>query len=372
MTGFRAVNSLRAGVVLVLFAVAAASPASAHDSRPLFIELTESDGGRVELNSMAPAAVSREDAPHITLKTPCTEERREAADPLRQRAVYSCVIKDAAVEIDWPSFNPSLSTLIRVVYANGETRTAILDPSSTDWHATAPDSFAGVAKSYFRIGVEHIAGGIDHLLFLGGLLIIAGGFRRTLVTITGFTLAHSLTLALVALGLVRVSVPATEAVIALSIVFLATEIARGDKTTLAWRRPVLVASAFGLVHGAGFAAALGEIGLPKTETIAALAFFNVGVEAGQVVAIAGAFAAMALLRRIAFRSTGGGGAPLGRFPIKWNPVDRRKRPKLMDLSKLRAPVRAKLALAQRIAGYGLGVISACWFIERLAALFAVA
>lgn len=332
-------NSLRAVIGLAVLAVAAVSPARAHDSRPLFIELTESDGLRVDLKSMAPAAVTREDAPRVALKAPCTEERREAADPLRQRAVYVCAIKDAAITINWPSFNPSLSSLIRVVYANGETRTAILDPSSTEWHAAAPDSFSGVAKSYFRIGVEHIAGGVDHLLFLGGLLIIAGGFRRTLVTITGFTLAHSLTLALVALGLVRISVPATEAVIALSIVFLATEIVRGDRTTLAWRRPVLVASAFGLVHGAGFAAALDEIGLPKTETLAALFFFNVGVEAGQIVAIATVFAAALLARRFALLSSAGG-------------ID--------------AP------LAQRVAGYGLGAISAYWFIARLAALFAVA
>ncbi|NWG92876.1 MAG: HupE/UreJ family protein, partial [Parvularculaceae bacterium] len=150
----------------------------------------------------------------------------------------------------------------------------------------------------------------------------------------GFTIAHSVTLALVALGLLRVSVPAVEAVIALSIVFLATEIARGDKTTLAWRRPVLVASAFGLAHGAGFAAALGEVGLPKTETLGALLFFNLGVEAGQVAIIAAVFAMLFAVRRA--------------VPI--------------------IAALLRLGLFRRAGGYALGVVSGYWFIERAAAL----
>ena len=111
-----------------------------------------------------------------------------------------------------------------------------------------------------------------------------------LVTITGFTIAHSITLALSALQWVRLPVPPVEAVIALSIVFLATEIVKENKYTLTWRHPIAVSSSFGLLHGFGFAAALAEIGLPQTELLTGLVFFNVGVEVGQV-----AFACVALL-----------------------------------------------------------------------------
>lgn len=328
---------MRALFAIVLFCIAfRAGPAAAHESRPLFIELTEFAGGGIGLRTTAPTAVDRENAPRVTLKEPCIELRRDAPDPRRQRALYDCDIGDAAIVIDWPAYNPSISTLVRATYADGQARTAILGPSVTEWRAEAPDDFEGVARSYFRIGVGHIVGGIDHMLFLAGLLLIAGTARRALVTATGFTLAHSLTLALVALNLVRVSVPATEAVIALSIVFLAVEIARGDRTTIAWRRPILVAVVFGLVHGAGFAAALGEIGLPKTETVAALLFFNIGVEAGQIAMIAGAFLAVAALRVLPALS----GGNTATIPL------------------------------HRLAGYALGIVSAYWFIERVGVLIA--
>ncbi|MEK7264998.1 MAG: HupE/UreJ family protein [Pseudomonadota bacterium] len=315
--------------------------ALAHDSRPLFIELTEAPGGAIMLRATTPATVDSGNAPVISMPPPCLEESRITADPLHQSARYRCDFDKASIAIDWPLYNPSISTLVRVVYASGETRTAVLDPSANEWLVPAPDSFAGVAASYFRIGLAHILGGLDHLLFLAGLLLIAGTPRRMLVTITGFTLTHSATLALAALGWLRVSIPATEAVIALSIVFLATEIARGDKTTLAWRRPVLVSSAFGLVHGAGFAAALGDIGLPKTETIAALLFFNLGVEAGQIAMIALVFAAVLAARRLL-------------------------KPSVIANLKAASPVSAR-----RAAGYALGIVSGYWFIERLAALMSV-
>lgn len=325
-------------LLALTIAILAASfmlPAAAHDSRPLFVRLAESPDGTITLRFMAPSAVDIVNAPRVTLSEPCVELSRVAGNPRRQMAVYRCAMADARLSIKWPAFNPSLTALVRVAYANGETRTAILDPSQSEFVVPAPEDFVGVAKSYFVIGVEHILGGIDHLLFLAGLLIIAGTPSRTLYTVTGFTLSHSVTLALVALGYLQVSVPAVEAVIALSIVFLATEIARGDKTTLAWRRPILVATAFGLAHGAGFAAALGEIGLPKRETVAALAFFNVGVEAGQLAVIAIVFGAGFAIKRFA--------------------------PPFAALGSL--------GLTRLAAGYALGIISAYWFAERLSALF---
>lgn len=309
--------------------------ARAHDSRPLFVEIDAMSDGRIALRSAAPGAVDPGNAPVVELAPPCRDLAQSARELRRRQALYDCPSGETRLTIAWPVYNPSLSALVRVRYATGEVQTTILDPATREWTLPAPQSLTGVARSYFRIGVDHIIGGVDHLLFLAGLLLIARTPRRVFATVTGFTLAHSLTLVLVALGVVRISVPAIEAVIALSIVFLATEIVRNDRTTLAWRRPLVVASAFGLAHGAGFAAALSEIGLPKTETVAALLFFNLGVEAGQVGVIAAVFV-------IALAARGAG------------------------LTHVPDPARL-----QGIAGYALGIVSTYWFLERCAALLAV-
>lgn len=322
---------------LIAAIVVLCSKASAHESRPLFIEIVAQDA-LVSLKAVAPASVDAENSPSARLGKPCTlvSERRRGARTFE--ADYRCTgFSGVSLSIDWPAFNPSLTTIVRAQLGDGETRTAILDPKETSWSLPERRSFGDVAKTYLVIGVEHIFFGVDHLLFVAGILFIAGTFRRAVITATGFSIAHSLTLALVALDVVRVSVPAVEAVIALSIVFLAAEIARGDRTTIAWRRPALIASVFGLVHGAGFAAALAEIGLPATERIAALLFFNVGVEAGQIAIVVALFTALTLLRRV-----GCGGA------VGWN---------------TQRPIQARL-------GYPLGIVAAFWFIERTAALLA--
>jgi hydrogenase/urease accessory protein HupE len=135
------------------------------------------------------------------------------------------------------------------------------------------------------LGIEHILLGIDHLLFVLALIMITKGKWRILKTITAFTLAHSITLSLAALGIVNFPGPPVEAVIALSIVFLASEIIRNfnGQQTLTSKKPWIVAFTFGLLHGFGFAGALADIGLPQTEIPLALAFFNIGVELGQII-----------------------------------------------------------------------------------------
>ncbi len=150
------------------------------------------------------------------------------------------------------------------------------------------------------LGVEHILSGIVHLLFVLALLLLVKGVRRIIVTVTAFTLAHSLTLAGATLGLVHMPGPPIEAVIALSIVFVASEIihARQGKPGLTERYPWVVAFTFGLLHGFGFAGALSEIGLPQNSIPIALLFFNVGVEVGQLLFIASVFAMIALARQI--------------------------------------------------------------------------
>ncbi len=165
------------------------------------------------------------------------------------------------------------------------------------------------------------------------LLWIAGTTRRVLVTITGFTLSHSVTLILSALQVVTVPVKPVEAVIALSIVFLATEIARGKRDSLTWRYPIAVSSSFGLLHGFGFAAALSEIGLPQKELITGLLFFNVGVEIGQTLFAVGIVLLIHLLKRMASRWQGQGGG-----------------------------LNERLRL---LISYGVGGLASFWMIERL-------
>lgn len=318
-----------------------AAPALAHEARPLTVLIEERGEGRTLLTWRAPSSIDQPNAPQVGLGGACTpvNDADASAGPYQGHRIYNCPsrLDGLSLSISYPAFNPSVSTLVRVVRANGELATVALGPDVKEWAAPPPTTFVGVARSYFVLGVEHILIGIDHILFFFGLLILARSPRRVILTATGFTVAHSLTLGLVALDVLRVSIPAVEASIALSIVFVAAEIARGDRTTLAWRRPILVAMTFGLLHGAGFAAALGEIGLPQTEKPAALLFFNLGVEAGQVFLAVVAFSAVFAVSRFG--------------------------------EALRLPALPTI-LPEKIAGYALGIVSAFWFIERSAALFA--
>lgn len=174
--------------------------------------------------------------------------------------------------------------LTRIEYLDGSSVTHRLTPDAPDYHIAAKPTWAETAVTYFVLGVEHILLGPDHLLFVFVLLLLVRNMKRLIVTITAFTVAHSITLISAALGLVSIPVPPMEACIALSIVFVATEIIRGQqgKPGLTERRPWIVAFAFGLLHGLGFAAALGEIGLPQNAIPVALVLFNVGVEVGQI------------------------------------------------------------------------------------------
>jgi hypothetical protein len=147
-----------------------------------------------------------------------------------------------------------------------------------------------VAGRYVKLGVDHIATGYDHLLFVLGLLLLVRGGRALIATITAFTLGHSVTLSLAALGLSRVASAPVEALIAFSIFLLAVELARSDTGSRLWARPWVMAMMFGFLHGLGFAGALREAGLPQGAIPLALLCFNVGIELGQL-----AFVAMALV-----------------------------------------------------------------------------
>jgi hydrogenase/urease accessory protein HupE len=195
---------------------------------------------------------------------------------LVRRQLFRCTsdLSGSRVQVSFRGYNPSISTLFRLQRLSGEKYTTIASPKEPSWKIPDKEATASVALQYFLLGVEHILKGFDHLLFVACLIFIAGSLRRVLITITGFTIAHSITLALAALGLVRIPTPPVEAAIALSIVFLATEIVRERRHTLTWRYPATVSVSFGLLHGFGFATVLREIGLPQTEITTALLFLN--------------------------------------------------------------------------------------------------
>lgn len=221
--------------------------------------------------------------------------------------------------------------LVRVERFDGTAQVTRLLPSNPAFVVEASAGAWEVARTYLVLGVQHILLGVDHLLFVLALLLVIKGAGRVVATVTAFTIAHSITLAAATLGVVRAPGPPVEAVIALSIVFVAAEIVHGvrGRPGLTARWPWVVAFTLGLLHGFGFAGALSEIGLPQNAIPLALFFFNVGVELGQLLFV-GAFAL--------------GGLLVARAHIVW--------PRWMEL----APA------------YAIGSIAMFWVMQRVAAL----
>ncbi len=189
--------------------------------------------------------------------------------------------------------------LVRVEQSSGTSFVSRVEPTHPSFVLASEPSLWSLAGTYFALGVEHILGGIDHLLFVLALLMLVKGRRRLFFTITAFTVAHSITLAAATLGWLRVPPAPVEAVIALSIVFVAAEIVHGlrGQEGVTARSPWIVALVFGLLHGLGFASALREVGLPGHAIPVALFLFNVGVEAGQLLFVGAVLAVLALARR---------------------------------------------------------------------------
>jgi len=255
------------------------SDAQAHEARPLSIVINETANNVYVMKTKIPPSVPVFNHPKVSMPDFCRQQGK----------IFHCSqdIQGGLLNIKYPQFNPAVSTLIRVNRLSGEKHSVLLGPKESSWSFPTKETKMGVASQYTQLGISHILGGIDHLLFLVGLLFIAKTRRRILIAITGFTCAHSITLILSALNLVRLPVAPVEAIIALSIVFVAAEIARGKKDTITYRYPIAVSSSFGLLHGFGFAAVLNEIGLPQTELLTGLLFFNVGVEIGQLMFVGG-------------------------------------------------------------------------------------
>ena len=181
-----------------------------------------------------------------------------------------------------------IDVLVNIELLNGEQYSRIIRADEPFYTIPREPTISEVVYAYLVLGIDHILLGIDHLLFVLALVIITTGKWKIVKTVTAFTIAHSITLSLAALGFFQIPIPPVEAVIALSIVFLAYEILkhREGKNSLTYQRPWLVAFVFGLLHGFGFASALSETGLPQSNIPTALAFFNIGVELGQLAFVA--------------------------------------------------------------------------------------
>ena len=223
-----------------------------------------------------------------------------------------------------------MDVLVRVQLSDDGAHVGRLTPTSNAYQVARRPSLLSVAGTYLLLGIEHILLGIDHLLFVLALLMIVVGWRRLVATITAFTVAHSITLGAAAMGWVRAPLAPVEAIIALSIVFVSVEIvrSRGGQSSITAQSPWIVAFAFGLLHGFGFAGALAEIGLPDLDRVPALLFFNLGVEAGQLAFVAAVLLAWSLLQRLSWPRFA------WRFPV-----------------------------------YAIGTIAAFWTLERLVAVF---
>ena len=256
---------------------------------------TPASGGR-------PMAISAQLPERCDPRTPGQPIWNGAAYVVRWTANCPGGLEGGLIHIDGLD-QTSTDVLVRFDFADGVNQAHRLTASDPSFTVPTQPSSLEVVRTYLLLGFKHILSGVDHLVFILALLLLVNGVRRLIITVTAFTIAHSLTLAGATLGFVQMPGPPIEAVIALSIAFVASEIihSRRGKPGLTERYPWVVAFTFGLLHGFGFAGALAEIGLPQSSIPIALLFFNVGVEIGQLFFIASVFAIIALARQITRR-----------------------------------------------------------------------
>ena len=316
----------------------------ADEARPVYVEVVENNTSQFLVKWKVPPVMPAGQEPYIRLQHPdCRVVDGANAAGLIGRRLYQCDIRDPdatfALQLDYPRSNPALTSLIVFKPFDAEPIQVFSGPEKTTVSIPVSTSANTVAKQYTVAGIEHILIGTDHLLFVLCLMIIAGSFKRLLLTVTGFTIAHSVTLTLATLDIFRLPTELVELLIALSIVLLAVEIVKhkraeeGVAPSFTWRYPVTASSAFGLLHGFGFAVVLQELGLPAAMKVHALLFFNIGVELGQLMFIAAILALVSVLVRT-----------------------------------IVAVARHQAVLVEAVV-YAVGVTSAYWLFERFAVLF---
>jgi len=318
--------------VLALILLLASQTSWGHEVRPGYLLLKQLDAETYEVVWRVPARGDLRLGIYAHLPDSCMPQADKQAwqdgGYIVEHWVARCPGGLTGSEVRIDGLAATLTdVLARVERQDGTTQTARLSPSSPVFTVSATESWQQVAATYTELGIEHILLGIDHLLFILALLMIVAGWRKLVATVTAFTLAHSMTLAAATLGWVHVPQAPVEAVIALSILFVAIEIVhwRQGRPGITRSKPWLVAFTFGLLHGFGFAGALAAVGLPEHAIPLALLFFNLGVEMGQLMFIAAVFAVWSVLQLV-------------RWP-HW---------------------------AWRLPVYGIGATSAFWVIQRIA------
>jgi hydrogenase/urease accessory protein HupE len=332
---------MRRTVWLLLLLCFMGLTAMAHESRPAYLEINETAAGRYDVMWRTPVLSGM----RLPIALRFADGVRTVVDPVESELNDSLIerrVIDAGPaglvgqRIEFIGLQASITNvLVRVSRLDGSLTTTLVHPAQPWIELTAAPGMFSVAGAFLTHGIQHILSGFDHLLFVFGLLLLVSNGWMLVKTITAFTLAHSITLALAALGAVRFPDPPVEATIALSILLLAVEIARKNRgeTSFTIQWPWVVAFCFGLLHGFGFAGALAQIGLPQRDLPLALFTFNVGVEIGQLMFVAAVLSLRALLLRC------------------------------------RLPRPARL-YARPIASYGLGTLAAFWFFQRVSSFWA--
>ena len=308
----------------------------AHPLAPALLEVREQGGGRLDVGWKTPLLRPRGTALAPVLPPACrdTGARTPSRDDtgIWTRWTAECGAGGlVGAEVGATGFGTTgIAALVRVTLADGRVVRGVVTAARPLLVIPPRPATLDVVRDYLRLGIAHILTGPDHLLFVFGLLLLAGTARRLLATVTAFTAGHSVTLTLAALGVVTPPSRPIEAAIAASVLALAIELSRRPAPTLMRRRPWAMAATFGLLHGLGFAAALREAGLPSGDVPLALASFNAGIEVGQVAFVLAVLALAAATARV------------------------------------RAALPAWMA---RVPVYAMGSLAASWWIERTWALF---
>ncbi|MDG0968632.1 MAG: HupE/UreJ family protein [Porticoccaceae bacterium] len=279
---------------LTLWVLSIVTSAMADEARPVYVEITQTSPLNYLLKWKIPPVMASGKEPIISLKhADCkvTDGSFQSQQVLLGRQLYQCTQPNVSfkVHIDYPDGNPALTSLVVFTSLTSQPQQVFSGPELSIIPIGPKAVPASVVRQYTQAGVVHILVGIDHLLFVLCLMVIADNFKRLVLTVTGFTVAHSITLSLATLNIIEVRTELVETLIALSILLLAVEITNQRRSpsqkSFTWRHPVSVSSGFGLLHGFGFAVVLQDLGLPESMKIQALLFFNVGVEIGQILFI---------------------------------------------------------------------------------------
>lgn len=327
-------------LVVVALLVTATVPGRADEFKPAYLQVTQVDHDTYDVLWKIPAV---DEATTLKVK-PRFPDGTEALTTVRSTFSRGVTVQrwrirvprglDGQAVIFSQLSETRIDVLARLVRLDGSVQLERILPVSPRFVAKPSPGSLEVVTTYTVLGIEHILTGFDHLLYVFGMLILVGGWRRIVVTMSAFTATHSLTLTAAALGWVHVPPPPVEACIALSILFVAREIVQvhRGRSGITARWPWVVSFTFGLMHGFGFAGALAEVGLPQKSIPTALLFFNVGVEIGQLLFVGAVLAVIAVGGRAAQR-------------LRWS----------------------QPAWLWRFAPYAIGGLASFWLVERVTA-----